>query len=172
MGTKKLKLNGIASDTLKGIIPFLSTDDTRYILQNIYSTGSALHATDGHKAIIVPCKLVGDVPKGLYEIAKGRKGYVLAPSSDDGQFPDVVKVFPKKNETLCTFVGGTNIRKDRHIENLAFKLARHDKGVRLNLSYIEAVPTGDWEVKVSGSLNPVEFVEKNGSRIVIMPLRT
>ncbi len=167
----KLKLNGLANDTLKGVIPFLSTDETKFILTNVYSTGKELHATDGHKAITVPCKLVGDVPKGLYEIAKGRKGYVLAPSSDDGQYPDVVKALPKKNTSLCSFAGGTNIRKEGHIGALAFKLARHGKGVRVNLSYIEAVPAGDWDVKVGGSFTPVEFVEKNGTHVVIMPMR-
>lgn len=61
-------------------------DDARYYLRYVYSNGSRLMATDGHR---LHYWVTDTYPKGFYDVA-------LNPVTVDANFPDIDRVIPKR----------------------------------------------------------------------------
>lgn len=158
---------------LAQVLPFVSKDETRWVLQFINVRGPWVEAVDGHRAVRVSKDLLaveGGLPDGGYSVTKAGKDYLLTPVKEEpGQpfsFPPVDNILPKKwDRQFRHAVGG---KPDNGLGSLLYKLAR--AGCQVNADYAADLPDDDYVVGVAGSLSPVCF---RGERflVVLMPMR-
>lgn len=167
------KIPGMGAAVLRGLLPFVSTDETRHAIMYVNVSGLWVQATDGHKAARFLKHRLGvkeNVPDGSYTVAKEGKDLLLVPAPDAGQFPNTDQVFPKTwRRQFSAATGGRNQNaKDVALGGLAFKLAR--AGVLMNLALLKALPDDDWRVGVNGPLRPV-ILQGTVYEVVLMPMR-
>ncbi len=161
------KLDTMGANVLKAMLPFVSKEETRYVLMNVNVRGIWIEATDGHRAIRFLKSRLGvkdNIPNGLYTVAKEGQDLLLIPSRCDGQFPNLDVIIPKKwRREFRAYTAGK-----KSTGEVLFKLAR--AGVRMDARLVDELPSDTYTVGVSKPIGPVMF---HGSvyEIVLMPMR-
>lgn len=156
----------LGATILKSILPFVSTDETRHVLQHVNLAGVYVEATDGHKAIrfnraALDCP---DAPDGVYKVVKDGKEYLLVPAPDAGTFPNMANIIPTKwRRQITIHVGGKTWEGEA-----LFKLAR--AGVRMDPKILGALPEGHYTVGVTSATGPV-LAQSHQAIVVLMPMR-
>lgn len=135
--------------------------DVRYYMQNMYSDGSTLVATDGHRLHL--CRNL-DYPAGYYDKS-------LNAIEDDTRYPDFARVIPKDAEPMrlgdITLEPITTMVKDKPLD--LYKIGE----THVNAKYWNDAVSGmsqDAIVHVTEPYNSIKLVD--GDRLaIVMPVR-
>ena len=134
-------------------------DDARHYLRYLYSDGTHLVATDGHRLHGIPT----DLSAGFYDTA-------LNPITVEAGYPDWRRVLPEENRSMDVAIDDlrTDIAGDHPIVNLI-----EDTWVRLR--YLQATANGAPTVTVTAHVDGSHGVRFAGpfpgSFAVILPVR-
>lgn len=163
------KMDTMGANVLKQALPFVSKEETRYVLMNVHVRGIWIEATDGHRAVrFLKSRLAvkENIPDGLYTVAKEGQDFLLVPSRCEGQFPNLNVIIPKKwRREFRAFP----VKKDgAGMASLAFRLAR--AGVMIDPRLLRELPSDHYTVGVSKPLSPVMF-RGEVFEVVLMPMR-
>lgn len=161
---------------LKALLPFISTDETRWALQFIHVSddGEFCEATDGHKAIRLPRVDVSAdlLPGTCYRPVKDAGGFVLLPHPDAAaSFPPIARILPGPAHNATWYFKAPVAPRTQTQGTLLCTIGK--AGLYMDAAILGAVPEGQWAFWGKGEFSPVraDRTDKDGWTVVLMPMR-